>query len=404
MLDPQGELVYGMVHRIPFRLVEPDMGVDVVLLCPGAALVEFALEAPDGRYVTPALVGVEPAVQFYRRHDLAYYRVALPALRSAPQGSHAGQWKALLALGGKDGDGRQVLQSDAPRRALPYNLLVHAYSTLRLEARLYQQSYEPGARVQVNAVLTEYDVPVEKRATVWAEVTRPDRFVARVPLSETEGGLFEGGFVASSAGLYTVRVRATGATFSGRAFEREQTLSASAVPGADRKPDPGLLTWLKGRDERLCRLLACLLRDHGLVRKLDESGVDVEHLRACLEQYCRSPERHQQREDEVQAVTRGELRRLVELITSEAATAARATIATLPHARPVVPRLPTEDKLASPSMPRFGLSPEDKAAGEPARPPRAAAERPAAKHEPRPAHGLSPEDEAADRGPRDKKR
>lgn len=404
VLDPQGELVFGTVHRIPFRLVEPDMGVDVVLLCPGAGLVDFALETPDGRTVTPALVGVEPAVQFYRRADLAFYRLALPALQSAPQGARAGQWKALLALRGVEGGGPPVRQSDAPRRALPYNLLVHAYSTLRLEARLNQQSYEPGARVQVNAVLTEYDVPVEKRAIVWAEVTRPDRFVARVPLIEGEGGLFEGDFVARSAGLYTVRVRATGATFSGCAFEREQTLSASAVPGADRRPDPGLLGWLKARDERLCRLLACLLRDHGLLCKLEKSGIDVEHLRACLETYCRSPERPRQYEDEVPAVSRGELRRLVELITAEAAAAPSATIATLPHARPVMPRIQTEVTPARATIPRFGLSPEDLAAGERAPQPRATVARPAAVHEPRPVHGLSPEDEAADRGPRDKKR
>jgi hypothetical protein len=128
---------------------------------PGAGLVEFAPETPDGRYVTPALVGVEPAVQFYRRHDLAYYRVALPA----PQGSRAGQWKALLALGGKEGDGRQVLQSDAPRRALPYTICWYTRTAHRGEPLFLRLIQAGGGRLERMAMVIRRRLPDSTRSS-----------------------------------------------------------------------------------------------------------------------------------------------------------------------------------------------------------------------------------------------
>lgn len=86
---------------------------------------------------------------------------------------------------------------------------------------------------------------------------------------------------------YTLRIRARGETMKGRPFEREQTLTAVAVPGGDRwsPEDP--------QQGGLCELLDCLRRtgalDGELLRRSKELGIDLEALIKCLDRKCRQP-------------------------------------------------------------------------------------------------------------------
>src|SRR5262249_38072237 len=136
---------------------------------------------------------------------------------------------------------------------LPYGLLVHTYSNLLLHATIRQKSYEPGAEVLLYASLTEYDLSVEQRATVWAEYSLPDGSEASTVLVESGPGRFEGSFGTTLPGVYTIRLRAAGNTFRGHPFTREQALTAAVWVGGDRG-DGGSTTarWL-------CQLAACLL-------------------------------------------------------------------------------------------------------------------------------------------------
>jgi hypothetical protein len=105
--------------------------------------------------------------------------------------------------------------------------------------------------------------------------------------------VFTGTTVADQPGLYGLRVRAEGRTLAGRAFTREQTLSAAAIVGGQPAGDPGLgdlLGWLKQRDECLCRLAQCILEggviSSRLKRQLAEAGIDLDALAKCLHAWC----------------------------------------------------------------------------------------------------------------------
>jgi len=403
VVDPQGELVWGAVYRIPFLLVEPDLGADVVLLCPAAVAVEMTLQTPGGQLITPATPASEPAVQFVQRFDLAFYRFSLPALHAEPAQSRAGQWTVILRLGKESKSHLLEANAVTARRSVPFSVLVHSYSMLRLRASVVQKSREPGALVTIHAWLTEYDVPVERRAIAWAEVTRPDAANMIVKLVEAEDGLFSGDFIAAMSGLYVVRVRATGSTFGGRPFEREQTLTATALPGADKPPeiDPGLIGWLQGHDERICQLLTCLLEDGALGKLLAERGVDVSTLRRCIACFCRDIRPvgvETPRHGKDQPMSANELRRALALLSKTILPA--ETIATVPEPRPIpAARFQQEPGRGKPmrgSM--FGLSPEDIAAGEPPEPTRNAKppEKEGRPRGPKTRHGLSPEDKAAE--------
>lgn len=294
VLDPPGVLVPGMVQKIPFEMSEADYGLDVFVLTEAPWAVQFALEAPDGSIVTPATGG---NVQFVVAGALAYYRLSLPALPARAAGTHGGRWHVLLAMGGRFGTFDSKVGALSQGR-IAYDVVVHTYSNLQFRAYLQQSSYAPGAAVNVQATLREYDQPVDHRATCWAQVHRPDGSSFTLVMTEDQPGRFDGAFVAQQPGLYTVRVMAHGTSFYGQAFTREQTLSAAIVLGRAGDPnghpgggtsggtsggDPGVHFW--------CDWLRCALRNGVISDKLIEQwrakGLDLSVLLKCLERACK---------------------------------------------------------------------------------------------------------------------
>ncbi len=354
VLDPSGMLVPGVVQEIPFQLTEADAGIDVILLTPYPQAVDFRVRTPDGDLIEPWMSGMSPQVSYLSSQGVAYYRLVLPMELRAMRPNQAGTWTALLSIGkprprppqqGVPNTGRVAARvrvegqsftpSQAPsdayvweagvagqtlgadqqqplyasaartgdgrRRVLPYSLIVHSYSNLSLRASLDQDGYDLGARMHLQATLAESGMPLRPGANVWAEITQPDRSVRQLPLQETEDGRFQAAFTAEAGGVYHCRIRASGRSRAGYAFQREQTLTAVAWRGGDRDALPpggdGLIDWLEERDQRLCALLQCLLPKRGAItpevaKQLQAAGFDLEAARACLKKYCQ-PKRDQ---------------------------------------------------------------------------------------------------------------
>ncbi len=290
ILDPHGVLASGAVHRIPFAVAETDFGMDVFLLCQAPGLIDFELEAPDGQIFSPGSAVALPNMQYVQTPRMAYYRLSFPADPAHAGGTHPGTWHALLRIGrqipGYSYAESFVIGSPVKGGTLPYDVIVHCYSNLIFHAYARQSGFEPGAYVDLIATLLEYDVPVDHRASVWADITRPDGSSFALTLPETDPGRFEAGFVTSLSGLYTMRVRALGSTFRGTPFEREQTLSAAVYPGANNPSRPG-----DGGPAFWCEVLECWLSgkviDPKLVERLQAFGFDLKALLACLERHCK---------------------------------------------------------------------------------------------------------------------
>ena len=285
VLDPDGELSRGEVHRIPFQLSDADAGVEVVLLTPRPDAVDFRLQTPNGLLIEPWRATTEPAMAYETGSGLAYYRLALPTQLRPNRFDQAGTWHAILTIGrprteptpddgdntdlsilrGRVGPRRQVperrpfeferayavaaaaatdrlergpVEAAAQRRGLPYSLVVHTYSSVSLRADVDQDSREPGASVRLRAELTQSGLPVEGDPFVWAELTRPDGASSTLTLAAGDPGEFAATFTADRPGVYTARVRARGRTRVGRPFTREQTLTAAVWRGGDVVVDP----------------------------------------------------------------------------------------------------------------------------------------------------------------------
>lgn len=296
VLDPEGALLPGMKHRIPFNLNETDIYTDVICLSPAPWALRFTVETPDGDVITPAIAAPAAGIEYFVGQQNVFYRISLPALVGASP-AREGTWYAVLEvdrvafkryLASLDNH-PQEYQSTAAH-GLRYSLSAHAHSNLRMRCRLDQTGYEPGATLTLTATLTEYGLPMDHRATVHAELTRPDGSQSILALSETAPGVHTTSLLAAQAGVYTFIVRASGSTLRGRPFTREQIVTAAAWRGGDN-PDPR--TPPGGGDGGhgdLCCLLKCLFSDAVLTeraaRRLYEFGIDVYALRKCLSTCC----------------------------------------------------------------------------------------------------------------------
>jgi hypothetical protein len=132
--------------------------------------------------------------------------------------------------------------------------------------------------------------------------------VTTLPLPEVEPGVFETSTTADLSGLYRFRLRAEGVTLRGVPFTRERLLSGAVWRGGNG-PLPGTTIDPRQPDERLCRLLDCLLGEDSVQRYLKQQELDPQALRRCLGAYCARPreggqELHGQGENQEKEVRR----------------------------------------------------------------------------------------------------
>jgi hypothetical protein len=303
IVDPAGQLLWnGVPHEMPFQVADTDVSIDVVALSPLPIALKFELVTPGGQVITAALSGVEPNVRYRLGADVAYYRLMLPALPSHAAGSHRGTWKALLSLRTPQEllDYLRELKSDRvdftefirrfrefAARPMPYNVTVHSYSNLRLDATLRQDGFAPGDEVHLTARLWQYQLPLGVPATVWADVVAPDGSRAVLPLARQATGDYRGALITTRPGVHRFVVRAAGRTTGGARFTREKVLTAGVWAGGNRPYDPQT----GGEDRKECTMMLCVLDAIAKSRELQEYakrlGIDLDELRRCIERHCR---------------------------------------------------------------------------------------------------------------------
>ena len=247
--DPSGFIGAGEVVRIPFQLAETEIDATIVLLVDVPA-VQMSLETPSGTTLSEADLAALGA-QVTHGTNMTFCRFGLPLpVGAGGTGAHGGTWQVILEVD------RARLQRELTRLAeaverqevarvelerlqahgVRYSVTVSSWSNVRLSARLTQTRFEPGATLRLDVALTEYGLPVERRARVQAEVKRPDGIALTLPLAEEAPGTFGGALVATLDGVWHVRIRSRGRTLGGRAFSREHLLSAAVIIGGDRPP------------------------------------------------------------------------------------------------------------------------------------------------------------------------
>jgi hypothetical protein len=278
--DPSGTLFPGVNVRIPFQLNEADISTTAILLTdrPGAT---FLIETPAGDVMTPASAAGLGA-KYGVGADMSYYRFTLP-LGLGANPARAGTWYAILQY---TGDKEPTPTAAAVRGVgIRYSFTAQAFTNLRMAARLSQNSLEPGASVTISTTLTEYGIPVARRATVEAYVELPDSSLVTLPAPETDAGRFQANMTVVIAGVYRIRVVASGVTMRGAPFTREQLLSATAILGGD-SPPPTSGPSTKAADEALCRLIECLLGQLGGF--LTQHNVNPKAVQSCVEAWCKA--------------------------------------------------------------------------------------------------------------------
>lgn len=295
--DPDGVLGPGQVHEIDFDLTEADIATDIILMTAVRGVIDMTLVTPSGATIDQTTALAMPGGLYYDGRNVSYYRLTLPAPIGG--GAREGKWLARLQLGKRGGTGVRThalgigaaAAAAVAQHGLPYSLLVHSYSNLRMATTLSQSGFAPGAKLLLRVVLTEYGVPVDHRATITARVTEPGGVQRTVGLVETAPGVFESDVQTTLAGTYDLRITARGRTLRGRAFTREAVRTGAVWIGGDRPP-PSSGGVTDGRsDEILCRFLQCALSERviepELRRRLAAVGLDIDALLKCLRTACK---------------------------------------------------------------------------------------------------------------------
>jgi hypothetical protein len=302
VVDPQGYLMIGVEHKITFPITEADLSMQVITLSPLAPLLDFKLESPDGTIIDNS---VSPNVSYQTNLDDAICRVNLPAVPSNPSGSHAGIWTATLSISKRklpeilqelsdnlqNIDIQAVFEEIQKTGTLPYSFMVQSYSNIMMDVEVLQSNKNPGEELQLYSELTEYKVPIERRAVVNVEVTEPQGTMTYVPLKEYAPGKFKNSYFTSVQGIYQCRFKVIGYSLSGKEFQREETRSASVYK---RIKDDGISTLdlggikeiIEQDRERFCKLISCIIDNNALAGFMDKLGIDPQVLIKCISQYC----------------------------------------------------------------------------------------------------------------------
>ncbi|MHA6323783.1 M14 family zinc carboxypeptidase [Roseivivax sp. CAU 1753] len=298
VVDPEGYALPGHRHEIPVKLSETDISVDFMLLSPLPQVFRFSLITPTGAVVDYGTAATDPAIELGGGKQLRFYRMTLPlALKDTP--SHGGTWKAVVEIDEKLYDRYVRKHNDdvyAPgsgpsstAHGVRYAVMARAWSNLRMAVQSSQTGFEPGAEQHLQARLTEFGVPVDNRASVWAAVEGPTGAKSVVSFTETAPGVFDATLPLAQVGVHTSQVMASGKTFRGTEFTRELIVTGAVWDGGDRPP-PGGGTPADANDKPgldLCCLLECLLGMEGVQKLLKENGIPPEDFKQCLERCCR---------------------------------------------------------------------------------------------------------------------
>lgn len=290
--DPTGYVAPGQEIRIPFALTDTDIDATTVLMVDVPA-VDLVLETPAGdRLDESNLSGLGAQVE--RGTRMTFCRMGLPL--PIGTGSHGGMWHIVVGvdrarlereiskLKSRAADGDEQAKAALERiqaHGLRYSASVSSWSNLRLSARLGQTSLEPGATFRLDAALWEFGLPVAGRARVRAEIIRPDGVVTTVSLAEQSPGAFATELPGTQAGVWRFKVKATGHTYRGLPFSREQLLGAALILGGDRPPEHP-----EGEADLIC-LIRCLIEDEGIRRILEERGIDGKKVAECVRRCSR---------------------------------------------------------------------------------------------------------------------
>jgi subtilisin family serine protease len=301
VVDPDGKLFAGQEHRIPFTLNEADISSDIILMLPGPHLIDFFLETPNGHLLSASDNTTMPGLTYSYGNNVAFYRLTLPLPLGA--GEREGKWHAILRINEKYHRelkyhaGMTVShESTAPAAAfsggVPYTLLVHAWSGVKMKALLTQTHYEPGAELNLNVMLTQYGIPLASVAAVTAELTSPAGSKTTLSFTMTGPGEYAAKVTTVQSGIYRFLIKSSGTTIRGRSFTRELVRTAAVWEGGNRPPviTPGDRPGGFGKED-LCRLLSCLFGGKAFTREFRErmrrQGIEIDSIIECLTRYCR---------------------------------------------------------------------------------------------------------------------
>lgn len=290
LVDPEGELLPGDAHRIPFVVSETEPRIDITVVSDDAPGLVVAVEGPGGKRRTLEQVKALGQARVTQTGRVWHAEVRLgfdPGGGDEKWGP--GPWAIWIGLRGQNSSAGQIpLDSFWSSRAThvrdpearkgaraSYMAMTTAPTALRMDPCMRRTS----DGIVLEASLAYAGAPILKNPDLFVELTTPSRVVSTVRLVEVAPGVFQAQVPSAKFGRYQAIFRAQGHSPKGYPFQRERVIEEFFAPNRAGHSVAGCLG---GNTGRSCRCLACRIPRH-LVR-LEEK---IHSAFKKLEQRCR---------------------------------------------------------------------------------------------------------------------
>ncbi len=197
----------------------------------GGSDLDLTITRPDGLIIDPSVAATDPNIEFVEEAQYEFYRIDSPM---------PGVWATT------------VIGVDVPIGTEDFTAKVTAITGVTLSVNTDKDSYTYPEPIQIVATLRDGVIPITG-AVVQATITRPDASQVNIDLFD-DGSASHGDVVADDGvctnyftsfgedGSYTIHVKASGNTFTGENFSREdqKTVLVFGVPVDTTPPKTNL--------------------------------------------------------------------------------------------------------------------------------------------------------------------
>jgi hypothetical protein len=225
MVDPEGELAPGAVHRSPFLVSDADLGLNVIVVSDVAATLSISVKGPTGQLLSLEQLRSSGHCRVTRTARVGH--VELPVQFDAGTGPWGpGTWTIVLEnrspapVGSLTHGHANQASHGLPKQSAAYLAMVTTSSALRLNPSLRRS----GSQLVVEAALSYGGAPILSNPNLFVELTTPWAVTSTLPLAAAGPGLFRASVELARNGSYRAVFRARGNSLRGYPFQRERVV------------------------------------------------------------------------------------------------------------------------------------------------------------------------------------
>ncbi len=227
VVDPAMSITPGDTENLTFPLGKWDWGGEIILIQPLGAPLEV-------RIFSPIMEDPWEDTRTWKSDNgqLIRHRILLPPEKISDEFHHRGEWRVEVSLPQDQFlSWAENFEAEMPdgldQNEIPFTLMINTRSSLKMQCRIKQTGYKPGATMTLAVELTNGGIPLEERPNLKVLVTDPSGNQQNLKPETHNSGEYACSITAPDPGIYHWLIQATGPSGSKGCFQRECRLTGA---------------------------------------------------------------------------------------------------------------------------------------------------------------------------------